>query len=337
MNVDNQTHFAGEAHGVLDENGRNLLLLLLKATYQFDQRGRVEIAEEQQNIELADLYHGEPGVSSIKYGSDFSFKKPVTDILLNGHAYAPASGTREMLVSLQVGNTKKIIKVLGNRYWFGTAGMMSISRPQTFDKLALIYENAFGGTDLSHPDPKKHGHEPRNPVGTGFRAKGSEIPAENLRLPNLEDPRRPIGSLSDRPAPACFAAVAPSWLPRLKYAGTYDDSWEKNRKPLLPGDFDFRFFNAAPPDLTAPRYLQGNEPVMIKGVTPEGQARFALPGVKPSCTVTYQYSEPEAVALQLDKLVINPDDRQFMLLWSGCAAVRGDFLDIEVVRFDQDR
>src|SRR5919108_183167 len=88
------------------------------------------------------------------------------------------------------------------------------------DRKPLVWERAFGGTDVT---PKGPTAEPRNPVGAGFRAPDGQKPLAGMPLPNLEDPFAPISSWKDRPAPACFAPIAENWQPRLSYAGTYDD------------------------------------------------------------------------------------------------------------------
>ena len=47
---------------------------------------------------------------------------------------------------------------------------------------------------------------------------------QGLPVPNLEDPAAPLQQIGQTPAPACFAPIAPSWLPRRSYAGTYDEA-----------------------------------------------------------------------------------------------------------------
>ena len=41
--------------------------------------------------------------------------------------------------------------------------------------------------------------------------------------------------------------MAPHWLPRRAWAGTYDDAWRISRAPYLPADFDARFFQLYSP------------------------------------------------------------------------------------------
>src|SRR5262249_18692062 len=154
----------------------------------------------------------------------------------------------------------------------------AVSRPQPFDRIPLAYERAFGGWDRRHPVPDRHRVEARNPVGTGFRDSAFESDDE-VRLPNLEDPERPFQAYGDCPAPAGFGFVSPNWAPRSQFAGTYDERWASARSPLLPEDFDRRFFNAASPGLITPGYLRGDERVIVLNASPERRLEFELPGI----------------------------------------------------------
>lgn len=331
MLLENTTRFIAERYGINDENGANLLLIVIKGTYIFDNKGDVAIAEKQEPIEMADQYYGKPEESSIKYSSDFSFNKFATDIALIGHAYAPKGQARESFVILQVGNVHKAVKVFGDRHWNKTLGFPSISSPVPFEKISLIYENAFGGIDITNPNSKKKEAESRNTVGLGFRARKSQLPLKGSRLPNLEDPNKLIKSPHDRPNPAGFGFISPSWQPRLSYAGTYDETWQKTRMPLLPTDFNKKFFNAAHPDLVYNDFLQGNEPVKVAGVSPGGPKHFSLPNDQPKCAVETKESEVQQVAMKIDKLVINADVNQFIIVWSGSVRIAGEFQDIKTI------
>jgi hypothetical protein len=199
--------------------------------------------------------------------------------------------------------------------------------------MPLIYERAFGGWDRSHPDAEKHSFELRNPVGTGFRAKKGKF-EKRIRLPNLEDPRRPLKRYRDKPPPAGFGFISPHWQPRASLAGTYDEAWTKERMPLLPGDFDRRFFNAAPSDQTAPGFLKGDEPVVILNASPSGRISFSLPGVlPPQCRVELQGRPDQHLPTQLDTVIINTDENLLFLIWRANLILRSgpqDVVSIEV-------
>jgi hypothetical protein len=197
----------------------------------------------------------------------------------------------------------------------------------------LIYERAFGGWDRTHSDPNKHAFEPRNPVGTGFLSKHGRL-EDGIRLPNLEDPRNPISSYNDTPPPAGFGFTSPDWQPRATFAGTYDEQWTTERMPLLPKDFDRRFFNAASPGLIAPGYLNGDEPVLIENASPRGMISFNLPAVPPpECRVQLIGSHDACVQTNLDTVIINTDEDLLIMIWRGHLAVRNgphDIVSIEI-------
>jgi hypothetical protein len=118
-------------------------------------------------------------------------------------------------------------------------------------------------------------YEPRNPVGCGLETDPDA--AIDGPVPNIEDPRQPITGLSDRPRPVGLTPVARNWQPRVGYAGTYDETWRRERAPLWPQDFDERFFCSAPSGLQAAQHLVGGEPVRLEGLHPEGTLHFRLP------------------------------------------------------------
>ena len=329
--VENKTPFSFEALYLVDEEFRPLIVPVVKATFTIGKDGRCVRAEEQIPLNTGGEYWGkEPETSSYKYEPEVAFVKPATDVVLIGHAYAGRPGTTEMRVTLRVGTLTKEANVSGDRLGSKTAGFFTVTRPLPFEKIPLVYERAFGGWDRSHADPTKHTYEPRNPVGTGF--VGPDGPAKELRIPNIEDPRSPFKSLNDRPPPAGFGFVSPHWQPRAALAGTYDEAWQKSRSPLLAKDFDRRHMNAGSPGLIAPGYLRGDEAVTAVGVTPEGTLNFSLPGVlPPAVRVTLVDGADKELALALDTVIIEPDDRRVMLLWRGNLVLRTGTHDVRAV------
>jgi hypothetical protein len=324
--IENKTPFVFETLFLVDEAFRPLLVPVVKATWTLTDDGhgpRLLLAEQQLPLNLGGELWGAPETSSYKYEPEVAFTKPATDVVMIGHAFAPRADSKEVMVGLRVGSLDKEVLVSGDRIWFKTLGTIAMSGPVRFEKIPLIYERAFGGWDRDHPDPRKHSVEPRNPVGRGYRSAGGFV--EGLQVPNLEDPHARIKGLGDHPAPAGFGFVSPHWQPRAALAGTYDEAWKKERAPLLPRNFDRRHLNAASPGLVAPGYLQGNEQVAIVGATPEGRLAFALPGLPPP-TVEVRSSDgpPQAVAMALDTLIIEPDPevRRVTMLWRGNLPLR---------------
>jgi hypothetical protein len=296
-----------------DEHGVDTLYVVVKAT--FTMGSEIQIAEEQKPPQQEDEYWGEPGLSSIRYMSEMHLSKPSTDIIVNGHAYAPYNKpVNQIDCGVKVGNYRKTARVFGDRYWEN----MKISYPKPFLKMPLVYENAYGGTCLQ--TKKENGKEVKerlmhtvNPVGRGFRKMGTEaINAD--KLPNVEDPNKLISTPLDKPAPVGFGFISPTWLPRKQFAGTYDEAWQKTRAPYLPKDFDNRFFNAAPKELTCNGYLRGGESVMLVNFTLGEPVQFTLPICQLNCEINIA-GRTETPDFNLETVLFEPDDMLFTMTW----------------------
>ena len=104
--------------------------------------------------------------------------------------------------------------------------------------------------------------------------------------------------------------------------------------PLLPKDFDRRFFNAASPGLIASGYLKGDEPVLIENASRRGTLLFNLPGVPPpECRVQLVGKRDAQILMALDTVIINTDQDLLLLLWRGHLPLRNgphDVVSIQV-------
>ncbi len=323
MGFVNLTPFAAEQLLLGDERGGDVLTFVVKATYAMTPAASgigLAVAEEQVPVQVAPEYYDDPETGSVKYDSDAVYTKLGTDVVLIGHAHAAGDMT-EMDVRLRVGPLGMTVRVFGDRVWTKTAGRWRISGPQPFQAMPLVYERAFGGWDRTNPDESKHEYEPRNPAGVGFLAKRGK-PHEGTPLPNLEDPRALIKRPKDRPAPVGFGFIGPHWHPRVQYSGTYDRRWEQKRMPLLPEDFDRRFYNAAHPMLAAGGFLQGGELVEVANASRHGFLRFQLPVAHPQATVKMKDGGLNRVPMNLDTVIVNTDDDRLFLVWRGSMSIQ---------------
>ncbi len=158
---------------------------------------------------------------------------------------------------------------------------------------------------------------------------------EGSPLPNLEDPQDTLGTVGGKCRPVGFGFTAPNWQPRASFAGTYDDRWSETRAPLLPRDFDRRFFNAAPEGLVAPLYLSGEEWVQVFYGTPEGKWVFQLPGVSnPTCTLITKWGEERELNANLDTLIVDADLMQVQMIWRCFTPLREGPLDLSALRVE---
>ncbi|MBI5069874.1 MAG: DUF2169 domain-containing protein [Deltaproteobacteria bacterium] len=302
--------------------------LAVKAT--FSMTPKVKVAEQQLPLVPGDQYWGDPGASSVRFAGEAHPCKLASDVVLLGHAHAPGGKPSPRFgLSLGVGKLRKIAQVHGERVWKAGALGATPSSAIPVDKIPLQWERAYGGR---HDLPEgRFLAEMRNPVGLGFRGKRSLDEMNGTRVPNLEDPRKPVSSLSDPGVPHGFGWVAPSWLPRTGYAGTYDQAWQKRRAPYFPADFDLRFFQAAPPDQVYPGFLAGGEPVELLNCAPEGVQRFALPVCRLDSAV-WIAGRAHKVVLRLESLVLEPDQHRFSLLFRGAVPCDKRALQVEVAR-----
>src|SRR4051794_17261622 len=147
--------------------------------------------------------------------TDLVWGKPGTDVLVTGSAHAPEGRPVSQLpVAFALGPVLRQAVILGDRVWErGVVGHRQGS-PQPFTAMPLLWERAFGGSDMAGHPPA---WEPRNPVGCGFVRLGR--PPLTMSLPNIEDLRARIASPWDRPAPVGFGPIGRHWQPRAAYAG----------------------------------------------------------------------------------------------------------------------
>jgi hypothetical protein len=329
--IENSTPFAFEPIFLADEDGRSLLVPIVKATYDMTKTG-LTLAAEQRPLEVAGEPYGKPGESSYRYEPECGWPKPATDVVLVGSAVAPTAGTSELLVAFQLGPLRKAVRVLGDRAFYKSLGTVELTRPVPFDRVPLQWERAFGGWDRSHPEPERQSYEPRNPVGLGFRGNGTRF-EEGLRGPNLEDPLQPFKGWGHRVTPVGFGFTSPDWEPRRKLAGTYDSSWDKTRKPLLPRDFDRRFLSAAAPGLVAPGFLRGDETVIVSGVTRTGGVTFRLPATGTVSVEVERVDQADSsVSMMLDTVVVDTDAAKVFLFWRGQLLLRREPLEVRSMR-----
>jgi hypothetical protein len=312
-----------------DSNGCELLAVTMKATFDIRNDSKIVVADEQSALKMEGEYNGNPGTSSLRYEPEATHPKTSTDVILIGHAWAPKARSTQVDVSFRVGRIAKTVRVFGDRYWTSTFGFFRKTSAKTFETIPLVYERAFGGWDRTNSDPHKHVAYTKNPVGLGYHKTKPAPGDEELKLPNLEDPRNVITSPSATPEPAGFGFVSPDWEYRAKYGGTYDSEWMKSRMPMLPKDFNQRFFNSAHPDLVSDGYLRGNESVEVKNASSSGHIRFHLPAITPPIiNIMFRKRHSQEFRSNLDSVIVNTDESKLYLIWRAGFSIHGKVHDV---------
>jgi hypothetical protein len=325
----NLTPYAAERSWTRDKTGAHLWLVAVKATFDLGVDGRVTVADEQTPAGLAPEYFGDPSASSIRDEADVVPPKPTTDVVVEASAHAPKGrAVNRVEVTLRAGALQKAIVVHGPRvYYRGASGQLTTSAGVPFVTQPIRFEDAFGGSDLSDPDPRRQRMDLRNPVGRGVAIDPDRLvnqPAHTLEYPGGDAAKR---------GPAALGPIASFWSPRREHAGSYDDTWMKTRMPLLPDDFDERFHQCAPPDQRSARPMVGGEPVGLVNATPEGVLAFALPTVRLGFSTRFGARSEEHTS-RLGTVIVKADRRKLMMVWQTALRVKAsevDYLDETVI------
>jgi hypothetical protein len=120
-------------------------------------------------------------------------------------------------------------------------------------------------------------------------------------------------------APAGLSALGRAWTPRLQRAGTYDDAWQKERWPHLPGDFDFAYWNAAQDDQQLAELPSDAHIELINLIAPEhapgGILRLKLPGHRAFTTLRVSNSAAMSLDMDIDTVLIDTEALRIDVVW----------------------
>jgi hypothetical protein len=231
-------------------DGRPILAVLAKRTYQLAPDGRCQVAGEQVPLQEEPLV--DPDMPALlACDIDLFPRKPATDLVINGHAYGHGKPRFQASVAIDERLVKAIL-VIGNRTCgLLKSGEVDIAPPAPVEKVPLSYTHAYGGMDqVAHAkygnpflDAMNEGGEPhpvdparvsvfrypRNPAGRGYLMEPTPEAVAALRLPNLEDPLDPLTPTrlavgtpvkwARMPLPQATGWVNYDWFPRFHYLG----------------------------------------------------------------------------------------------------------------------
>jgi uncharacterized protein YjbI with pentapeptide repeats len=294
---------------------QHTITLIVKGTFRLSPDGpAAPLPPEKQMPVGGDLPYDDDPRSPLRYESDFAWFKPRADVLLVGHCHAPDGRSAQACrVTLQAGPVNKSLMVRGDRTWRrNRLGIRGQGEPKPFNSMPLGYENSFGGPGCG-----------ANPLGKGSPLEDISPESADPRLPNLEllEGDRIVAAGT----PAGFGPLGRTWSQRMALAGSYAKQWQKERWPWLPADFDWGFFNAAPPDQQIQGYLQGDEALYFENLHPlHSQWRSALPATRVRCFVSEHAGAGPGfreIRMALDTLWVDMDDPTLVLVWRGVATV----------------
>lgn len=334
LQLKNQTPFEAALFMFPDEQGVDTVYVVLKATFELDPE--MHLAEKQIPIAMADEYHGDAATSSLKVASEAHLRKPGTDVVVIGDAIAPGGKpVRQLDIALSVAGRTKFYTVFGDRKWGGMV-FKGPGKPEPFTRMPLVYERAFGGANP--PTPKGLPDlQPMNPVGRGYLGQLPMKDYERAPLPNLEDKKKLLNAPKDAAQlkPVGLGFIAPSWQPRLAFAGTYDEAWRKTRAPYLPKDFNPKYFHVAHPDWVFEKPLQGGEMVQTLHLSKQPRLNFTLPRCQFKVQARVQGRTQDLTPL-LETVLLMPNDEKLALTWRAALPCDKKVLKVEEISIQLD-
>jgi hypothetical protein len=320
----NRTPYGAERNWTRDKTGVHHWLVAVRATFGIAPSGKLTLADEQPPPALEPEYLGEPFRSSLRCDSDLLAVKPLTDVLVIAHAHAERGRpTATVHASFRFDQLEKTLVVHGERVYYEAGLGTSITQPRPFVTRPIRYELAFGGSDLSDPDPHRHRIDERNPIGRGVVGRGAslaEMPAHTIEYPH--------GNPAER-GPAGFGALEAAWLPRRTLAGTYDAQWAQTKRPLLPDDYHPTFAMSAPRDQWLDRPAVGGELMELRNMTEQGVLQFEIPRISLRFVTRFGSRRKEHAA-QLATVLAEPEERRLTLVFQTSLRVHArdaDYLD----------
>ena len=304
-------------------HGNRYHCISAKVTLGFDERGQLSEVLRQPRLELNEVWRDRPMRSSLLHPGDLIPFKPTTDVLVVGTARAPdGKPTRSWNASLRIPGREKRLRLFGPRVWrhsVMSGWTLSAAAPTT--SVALLLENAYGGVI----DPAKEHFEegefyPDNPFGCGFVGQTRPDTSREHRAAQVEawdgalihfGKDVSVGGLG--PVPGFFPV-------RARHMGTRDAAWEKDHKPNIPLDMDMHYWNCAPEDQQAERYLSEGDRIEVTGLTPRGHLSLAVPGFSAMTVAHFEDRHNEAKTMRLDTVIIDLDAGQMALRYHRIAA-----------------
>lgn len=214
----------------------------------------LKLAKEQEELFGEDIFYEDNINASVLYESDYITYKPYGDLVINGYAHESKEQDSwvcgvEVLREYQ-GYSKTILEqkvcVYGERDWHWWLNGWNIHKTNKTKKIALRYENAYGGCSLN-PKREEDGelkyldYFEANPVGKGIAHKKARKGVDYFSAHQIEDVNEKINAINKQPKPQGFGFIHRSWMPRLSMVGTDTE----DNSTLPPNDFNEHYNNAA--------------------------------------------------------------------------------------------
>jgi hypothetical protein len=303
----NTTRHAAQDAVTIDQHGREVVVVIVKATFEIAASGAMVPVAEPSGVRLGDVvWREDDPKTSLRFPGELCTRKVGTDVVVVGSARSNKPVT-VMDVAVTVRDATVPLRVHGERTFRRGIGDVVVGAAAPFVETPIVYENAYGGQTADHKV-----YEPRNFSGVGVAHRPDDL--VGTPAPRIEHPARPHKSASDKHAPVGFGAIWSYWSPRRELFGTMDQAWTEERMPIPPVDFDERANNVAHPSLVFERHLVPGDPIAVSGMTAEGLLRFMLPAVNVRVSGRSDVSGRSETRPPIDTIIVVPDERRVELV-----------------------
>ncbi len=317
-------HKAMRFHQVISKEKRLYGVAILKRSQTWSEETFVDMAKSKK-ICLSDQYFSDPLSSSIIYPSELSPTKPFCDFIILGTAESDTFKSGWIMRAYIENCLDKSLRLHGPRYWnplwkpkniFQLAWDneekdifqgWELTESEQVNSIPLIYENSFGGSYGANVHIF-------NPVGCGWLVADTNH-RQKYRAPQIEPLNEPITDPFTLYHPAGFGPITSSWEQRRLLSGTYDEHWEKERKPLLPDDLDSKFWNFAPNDQQLPKDQVYGKKTHISGLCKEGNIEFDIPNDRFYLCCIYDTRRINQIIMHPDTMILDWNKRQFHIIY----------------------
>lgn len=316
---ENRTPFAMDASMFFGADGRARYRIILKAVFCLDPPEKWVLRPDLAHVRVVDEFYSDaPG--SLRAESDLSDHKPATDIcLLDPVAHAPG-GRPSVLwqASIRVGHVQQTLCVHGPRSWQKTWAGWKLATAMPAATVPLRWELAYGGDASGSQAPWMN-----NPVGCGHIPPGAKNVPPEFAAPQLELPGDPVRQFGRPVRSVGCTPLERAWPNRARLAGTFDESWLRDRCPLLPDDFQDDYWNFAPEPLRSRPYIVGGEECEFLNLRPGGGVwRCRLPALPAIIAfVPVRRGQALAATFRVDTLLVNVARAELELAWKSIVIV----------------
>lgn len=306
----NTTEFAAIGFEQLHRDGYPMGVIAVRGTFDLFADGSLQ-PSANQNLVMDDEFERSSHNSQLLRVNDLVPFKPNTDITVIGYTYPPGG---ERLQSWQFGisvNDKRhILQCHGLRDWQRAENTWRMSKTKAVDRVPLDYRFA-AGSDFAEEKSNPNG---ANPIGAPSIDQTRPPKADHVPVANIESLSDPVKDPFTKVRPANLSPIPPFWQPRLKFAGGYDKQWLQERKPQLPPDFDYKFYQSASPGMIWFGFMKGDERILLYRMLPGGKdIIFQLPRISLIAQAFWMDNRQVQMALNLDGVHI--DMRELRAPW----------------------